>query len=104
MDKEIEHDGSSRQLIDARPLNNGRCPFCRYRIEIWEDDKSVIIKTKIIRLDMKREVAYLKCSKCRQWVMLNLRVIPDSKRLSYDSQIDSKKGTEKGLKGEKDTQ
>lgn len=46
MDRKMEMEEGLNENKDTSHLVNGRCPFCKYKIEITEDDNDVVIKSR----------------------------------------------------------
>jgi hypothetical protein len=56
-------------------LKSGKCPICKSRVYIIENEKTTVVKTALIRLSLGENCMYAKCRRCKHWLIIPLSQI-----------------------------
>lgn len=59
---------------DLKPLlSDGRCAQCLTPIIVIDETQAVLIKAAVLKADLRTQITYAKCPRCKNWLEVPLR-------------------------------
>jgi hypothetical protein len=62
------------RVVEAAPLNGKKC-VCGGHLVVQSAPDEIIIKARVLRVDVSLNSVHAKCSRCKRWVKVPLRFI-----------------------------
>jgi hypothetical protein len=60
--------------MDRKPLlSDGRCAQCLTPIIVIDETQAVLIKAAVLKADLRTQITYAKCPRCKNWLEVPLR-------------------------------